>query len=55
MRIKRDDSSWDSGLVVEFVSEYEVDEKNLPDSHKEIKDHRKMTGDNTPKVKNNVK
>lgn len=43
---------WDTGWEVEEVSSTRTDEKHLPDSHKEIKSHRKSTGDNTPKVKN---
>jgi len=48
----RDDSKvLNSGWVVKEVSSTKVDELHLPDSHIEIKAHRKRTGDNTPKVK----
>lgn len=44
------DIGWDVGWIVDRASTILVDEENLPDSHKEIKSHRKSTGDNTPKV-----
>lgn len=46
----KENNIWNTGWVVSEVSEYEVDEKNLPDSHAEIKSHRKKTGDASPKV-----
>lgn len=49
---ERGEEGWDTGWEVKEVSSIRTDEKHLPDSHKEIKSHRKSTGDNTPKVKN---
>lgn len=48
---ERGEEEWDTGWEVKEVSSIRTDEKHLPDSHKEIKSHRKSTGDNTPKVK----
>ncbi len=53
-RIKiKEDGVWNVGWVVTEVSSTKTPENCLPDSHKEIKAHRKHTGDNTPKVKSN--
>lgn len=40
----KENGTWDNGWVVERVFG-SVDEKLLPDSHSEIKGHRKATGD----------
>jgi len=41
---------WDEGWTVFQVSSIRVEEDYLPDSHKEIKSHRKKTGDSMKKV-----
>ena len=51
LKLRDENKIWDSGWVVKTVSSIRVDEKHLPDSHKEIKSHRNSTGDTTPKVK----
>lgn len=50
LKLKRKED-WEDGWMVVSASENEVDERNLPDYHKSIKGHRKMTGDNMPKMK----
>ena len=40
---------WDNGWIVTFASENRILEP--PDVHKEIKGHRKKTGDSVPKLK----
>ena len=46
-----EDSGWDDGWIVIEVGPYRHSEKDLPDSHDEIKSHRKNTGDSMPKEK----
>lgn len=41
----RQEETWVDGWVVATVSSTRLEEKLLPDSHKEIKSHRKKTGD----------
>ncbi len=48
----RENNLWDDGWKVVKVGEIRLEEKYLPDSHKEIKSHRNKTGDSMPKVKN---
>lgn len=50
LKLKYNDK-WEDGWEVVSASEKEVEEQHLPDSHKAIKGHRKMTGDSIPKVK----
>jgi hypothetical protein len=45
------DDDWEDGWVVKNFGEA-VDEKHLPDSHAEIKAHRRATGDALPKRNN---
>ncbi len=49
LRLKKSDDSWDLGWTVFSVSETALSEKCLPDYHKDIKAHRKATGDSMPK------
>jgi hypothetical protein len=48
VRLKEEDDSWSNGWIVKFVGEA-VEEELLPDSHEQIKAHRKKTGDSLPK------
>ncbi len=49
LKLKQDDDTWDDGWIVEAVGA-RVEEADLPDPHKEIKSHRKATGDALPKM-----
>lgn len=53
LQIKKDEE-WVDGWEVLQVSETEVEEKLLPDSHKAIKHHRKKTGDSMRKTRTNM-
>jgi hypothetical protein len=48
IRLKEDDDTWTDGWRVDSAGE-PIDEKHLPDSHAEIKAHRRATGDALPK------
>lgn len=45
----RQSDVWSNGWIVKQVSETCLPESNLPNFHKEIKGHRKTTGDSLPK------
>lgn len=47
----KENEVWEDGWIVQSVGR-PVAENLLPDSHKAIKGHRKMTGDSMKKVKN---
>jgi len=47
----KEGSTWDNGWVVTFVSKDRVEGGKLPDSHVQIKGHRKATGDSEKKKK----
>jgi hypothetical protein len=49
LKIKDENGNWEDGWVV-IGKGSTVDEKHLPDSHAEIKAHRKATGDSMKKV-----
>ena len=49
IKLRQDDNTWEDGWIVESVGA-RVEEANLPDSHKAIKQHRKATGDFLPKT-----
>ncbi|WP_442511659.1 hypothetical protein SH528x_003354 [Novipirellula sp. SH528] len=51
LRLKDDNVGWVDGWVVEFVGDEIVEGDQLPDSHKAIKNHRKSTGDSTPRLR----
>ena len=51
LRLKDDNVGWVDGWVVECVGDAIIDGDQLPDSHKAIKNHRKSTGDTTPRLK----
>ena len=50
LRLKDDNDGWIDGWVVECVGDVIVEGDQLPDSHKAIKNHRKATGDSTPRL-----
>ena len=50
LRLKDDNVGWVDGWVVECVGDVIVEGDGLPDSHKAIKNHRKSTGDSTPRL-----
>jgi len=50
LRLKDDNVGWVDGWVVESVGDVIVEGDQLPDSHKAIKNHRKSTGDSTPRL-----
>lgn len=50
LKLREEDGTWSDGwLVVEAHSRR--DERLLPDLHKEIRGHRKATGDSLPRTK----
>lgn len=44
LKLKNNDV-WTDGWIVTTVSEDSIDESNLPDYRKDIRNHRKATGD----------
>ena len=49
LKLRDDDGRWDDGWLVEQAGSHRLGEAQLPDWHKEIKRHRKATGDSDPK------
>jgi hypothetical protein len=49
LKLRNGAEDWGDGWVVESVSEQKLAEDQLPDPHRQIKDHRKATGDSLPK------
>ncbi len=49
LRLRNAEGTWEDGWVVEQASEARVSEDLLPDSHQEIKWHRRATGDAMPR------
>lgn len=45
LKLRDEEGVWDNGWVVEFASEHKRLEEDLPDVHKDRKNHRKATGD----------
>jgi hypothetical protein len=52
LKLKDDQGVWENGWVVEAVYGRR-EESQLPDSHRETKQHRKNTGDDLPKTTQN--
>ncbi|TWU46489.1 hypothetical protein [Rubripirellula reticaptiva] len=50
LRLKDDKVGWVDGWVVECVGDSIVEGDQIPDSHKAIKNHRKLTGDSAPRL-----
>ncbi len=51
LKLKDADGNWDNGWIVKTVGTSRREDDDLPDSHSEIKGHRKATGDSMPKAK----
>lgn len=51
MKDRDGNEHWEDGWRITFVGESSVSYQDLPDSHAAIKNHRKATGDNLPKMK----
>jgi len=47
LRLREGD--WQDGWVVRFVGPYRMAEQELPDPHRDIKRHRRATGDAIPR------
>ena len=47
LKLENDKGIWTEGWVVKLVGDEEIDQ--LPDYRKGIRNHRKQTGDSTPK------
>jgi hypothetical protein len=47
----RQGEEWEDGWVVTMVSESRLEDEELPGSHREIKNHRKATGDSSRRPK----
>lgn len=45
-----DGETWEDGWVVRAVGPYRMAEEELPDPHRDIKRHRRATGDAQPKL-----
>jgi hypothetical protein len=45
----RNAAHWEEGWLVEEVGSHRLPESQLPDWHREIKGHRKATGDSLPR------
>ncbi len=50
VRLRNPDGEWEDGWVVQFVGARR-EQSALPDSHKEIKAHRRATGDAEAKAR----
>jgi hypothetical protein len=50
LRLRDADGTWDNGWVVIRVGSSRREEAQLPDSHQEIRRHRKATGDALPRT-----
>jgi hypothetical protein len=48
LKLKNNDI-WEDGWIVDQIGDKRVAEQNLPDSHAQIKGHRKNTGDSLKK------
>ena len=46
------EENWENGWLVKEVYETRIKEKEILDSHKKIKSHKKKTGDSDKKEKN---
>lgn len=53
LKLKNENGEWVDGWVVKSASTAKVEESFLPDSHQQIKDHKKRTGDSLPKKSTN--
>ncbi len=51
LKLRGADGAWDNGWVVRRVGSYRAPDDSVPDAHKDIKGHRRATGDALPKEK----
>lgn len=51
LKLRDGDGKWDDGWVVIRAGQNRVEDSSMPDLHKEIRGHRKATGDSLPKNK----
>jgi len=54
LKLKSTEGKWEEGWVVEAVSQHRRSGDLLPDLHREIKAHRRATGDSMPKQTSKV-
>jgi hypothetical protein len=52
VKLKEENDEWSTGWIVKTASPAKVEEKLLPDSHRDAKAHRRATGDALPKKTN---
>lgn len=50
LRLKDDSERWVDGWIVECVGDVIVEVESVPDYRKAIRNHRKSTGDSTPRL-----
>ena len=50
LRLKDDCERWVDGWIVECVGDVIVEGESVPDYRKAIRNHRKSTGDSTPRM-----
>ena len=49
LKLRDENGEWENGWIVERASNHKRLDEELPDPHKEIKEHRKATGDSMRK------
>lgn len=50
LKLREEDGHWVDGWVVENVCDVSVESDSVPDYRKAIRNHRKSTGDSTPRL-----
>lgn len=45
LKLKNSNGEWENDWIVKEVSQSRVEEKELPDYHKDVKAHKRATGD----------
>lgn len=50
LKLKDDHDNWVDGWVVDCVGDTIVESDGVPDYRKAIRNHRKLTGDSTPRL-----
>lgn len=45
LKLRDEEGNWEDGWIVKTASSYRFPEQSVPDSHRDIKGHRKRTGD----------
>lgn len=49
VKLRDDDGQWDDGWIVTKAGQNKVPDSLLPDAHRDVKMHKKATGDSLPK------